>query len=143
MSLPISPQPTVMPRGMFRLQTHAVVGVAWVMTLLPPTLLQSVLHGLSHSHRPTNAHQARLMRAAVCAVSARCAGEGCLQRSIAAFMLCRMEGHSPEWKTGYQLEPFAAHAWIEVDGVPIDEPHRIRSYVPVLTVAQPGEASNK
>jgi len=140
-SLPITAQPAVMPRGLFRVRAHAVVGIAWTMTLLPPALIESTLRRIAHPSRYTCSHDAQRIRAAVCAVSARCAGEGCLQRSIAAFMLCRLEGHSPGWKTGYQLEPFAAHAWIEVDGRPVDEPLRIRSYVPVLSVAQPGEVS--
>ncbi|MFJ4171322.1 lasso peptide biosynthesis B2 protein [Paenarthrobacter sp. NPDC089714] len=141
MSLPIVPQRAIMPRGLALLRTRAVVALAWPMTLLPPALLESAFRTVVHRSRPSSHAQARRIRAAVCAVSSRCAGEGCLQRSIAVFLLCRLEGHSPAWKTGYRLEPFTAHAWVEVDGEPVDEPSAISSYIPVLSVSQPGTAS--
>ncbi|MFJ4208920.1 lasso peptide biosynthesis B2 protein [Paenarthrobacter sp. NPDC089675] len=137
MSLPLAPQRAVKPQGMVLLRTRVVTSIAWTMTLMPPSLLQSFLQFVAHKTRPSTSSEARRIRAAVCAVSERCAGEGCLQRSIASFILCRLEGHSPSWKTGYRLEPFAAHAWIEVDGVPIDEPPSVGSFVPVLSVQQP------
>ncbi|MFF1828430.1 lasso peptide biosynthesis B2 protein [Paenarthrobacter sp. NPDC058040] len=140
MSLPIAPQPAVRSQGLSLIRTKVIVALAWPMTLLPPALLQAIFRTIAHPKRATEYGQARRIRAAVCAVSSRCAGEGCLQRSIAAFLLCRAEGHSPGWKTGYRLEPFTAHAWIEVDGEPVDEPLVIRSYIPVLSVGQPAAA---
>lgn len=137
MSMPIAQQPATAPHGTARIWTRPMVGLALMLTLLPPSTLQRCLRTLKGNARATTAPQAQRIRATTCSVSARCAGEGCLQRSIAVYLICRLEGHAPGWKTGYQLEPFAAHAWVEVDGNPIDEPAAIRSYTTVLAVDQP------
>lgn len=137
MSMPIAPQPATAPRGTARVWARPIVGLALLLTLLPPSTLQRCLRALKGNARATTTQQAHRIRAATCSVSARCAGEGCLQRSIAVYLICRIEGHVPGWKTGYQIEPFAAHAWVEVDGIPIDEPAAISSYTTVLAVDQP------
>ncbi|MFD0382133.1 lasso peptide biosynthesis B2 protein [Streptomyces stramineus] len=69
-------------------------------------------------------------------------GEGCLQRSVATALLCRMRGVWPDWCTGVRTAPFRAHAWVEVDGRPIGEPHQDDYYrrlmvVPGLPVERP------
>lgn len=74
--------------------------------------------------RPSTREQAEAVRAEVCGVSERCAGEGCLQRSIATVLLCRLDGHAPNWCSGYRTGPFVAHAWVEADGMPVSEPLR-------------------
>lgn len=74
-------------------------------------------------------------RRAVCAVSIRCAGNHCLQRSAAVVILARLNGFAPVWCTGFRTEPFLAHAWVEVNGVPIGEPPTIASYSKVLSTA--------
>ncbi|MFD0475475.1 lasso peptide biosynthesis B2 protein [Nonomuraea thailandensis] len=71
---------------------------------------------------PATAAQAKAARDAVIAVSLSCAGQGCLPRSIAAALLCRLRGTWPTWCTGVRVHPFAAHAWIEAGGRPVDEP---------------------
>jgi hypothetical protein len=68
------------------------------------------------------------------AVSVLCAGEGCLQRSLATALLCRLRGTWPTWCTGVRTMPFSAHAWVEADGEPVDEPHPAGHYRPVITV---------
>ncbi|MCZ0991656.1 lasso peptide biosynthesis B2 protein [Streptomyces diastatochromogenes] len=90
----------------------------------------------SGAGRPATTSQALAAREAVVALSARCAGEGCLQRSVATALLCRMRGSG---RTGARVRtaPFRAHAWVEVDGLPVGEPHRPGAYhrmmvVPVL-----------
>ncbi|MGH3821226.1 MAG: lasso peptide biosynthesis B2 protein [Pseudonocardiaceae bacterium] len=74
-------------------------------------------------------------RQAVVAVSVRCAGHGCLPRSIATALLCRAHGAWPTWHTGVRTLPFAAHAWIEAEGRPVDEPHTTTQMRPLITVA--------
>ncbi len=60
-------------------------------------------------------------RGLVVAVSTLCAGDGCLPRSIATALLARSYGYGVTWCTGVQDRPFAAHAWVEVDGRPVGE----------------------
>ncbi len=46
----------------------------------------------------------------------------CLEQSLALFLLLRRRGVPAELRIGVQPFPFAAHAWVEHDGRPINEP---------------------
>ncbi|MFF2927839.1 lasso peptide biosynthesis B2 protein [Streptomyces celluloflavus] len=111
------------------------VAIALPLAKLPPRYLRAILEVLRVGARPGTAAQASAARAAVVAVSLHCAVHNCLQRSIAAAVLCRFRGVWPTWQTGVRTTPFAAHAWIEADGQVIDEPYPDGYYRPLLTVA--------
>lgn len=113
------------------------VGIARLLAMLPPARLQRVLQALSVGARPGTYDQALRARRAAVGVSARCAGLGCLQRSVAVVIMCRMRGRWPDWCTGFRTQPFAAHAWVEVDGMPVDEPGDLGPFKTVLAVRRP------
>lgn len=46
----------------------------------------------------------------------------CLEQSIALYILLRRRGARAELKLGVRPRPFYAHAWVELDGQPINEP---------------------
>jgi len=110
------------------------VGVARLLAGTRPARIRAVLEFARRGAKPATAAQALDARNAVVSVSLRCAGQGCLQRSIAAALLCRARGTWPTWSTGVRTNPFAAHAWIEADGFPVGEPHPPGRYRPLLTV---------
>lgn len=56
------------------------------------------------------------------------------QRSLAVALFCRIHGVWPTWCTGVRTAPFRAHAWIEVDGVPMGESFGPGYYTRVMTV---------
>ena len=45
----------------------------------------------------------------------------CLQRSAATAMILRRNGWSAEMVIGAQVLPFQAHAWVEVDGIVVND----------------------
>lgn len=45
----------------------------------------------------------------------------CLEQSLALYILLRRRGVSAELRLGVQPRPFYAHAWVEVDGQPVNE----------------------
>jgi hypothetical protein len=110
------------------------VGAARLLLLLPPSRLARVLRLLRRGAGPATTGQALAARQAAVAVSARCAGLGCLQRSVAAALMCRAQGTWADWCTGFRTRPFAAHAWLEVDGVPVGEPEGLAVFQSVITV---------
>lgn len=116
------------------------VGVARLLATLRPRRLRRVLELARRGARPATRQQAEAARRAVVAVSLRCAGRGCLQRSIAAALYCRAHGTWPTWCTGVRTNPFAAHAWIQVDGQPIDEPHPAGHYWILLAIPPPSSS---
>lgn len=55
----------------------------------------------------------------------------CLEQSIALFVLLRQRGAPARLRLGVRPLPFLAHAWVEVDGVPVNEqPDAIAQLVP-------------
>ncbi|MFI0264683.1 lasso peptide biosynthesis B2 protein [Streptomyces sp. NPDC017056] len=96
--------------------------VARTLANRPPAKIRSVLVRLRGNARPSTYEEAARARAEVVTVSTFCAGEGCLPRAIATALLCRARGSWPTWCSGVRVMPFLAHAWVEVDGEPVDEP---------------------
>ncbi|MGB3442137.1 MAG: lasso peptide biosynthesis B2 protein [Actinophytocola sp.] len=132
--MPVVAEETVRLSWYRALAARAAVGVARLLILLPPRRLRLVLTALSRGSRPATAAQALRARQAVVSVSARCAGQGCLQRSVAAVLLARLSGRWPDWCTGIRTAPFRAHAWLEVAGDPVGEPPDTALYRATMTV---------
>lgn len=120
-----------------RAAAMTAVLVAKVVSLLPPHSLKGLLGRLARSARPASYDEAAAARDAVNTVSLACrAREGCLPRSIATAVLCRMHGTWPSWRTGVRrLPPFEAHAWVEADGRMVAEPYPPDYFVPLITVS--------
>lgn len=55
----------------------------------------------------------------------------CLERSLALYYYLRRAGVAVEFRLGVQQIPFAAHAWVECGGDPInDVPEHVRWFTP-------------
>ncbi|MDJ1134871.1 lasso peptide biosynthesis B2 protein [Streptomyces iconiensis] len=134
MSMPIVPETAARPPLGRRLAARFAVGLAAVCVRLSPLRLAQVLRVLSRGARPADRRRALEARQAVVHVSVRCAGQGCLQRSVATVLLCRLTGTWPDWCTGARTQPFRAHAWVEAGGVPVGEPDDTPLYQVTLSV---------
>ncbi len=54
----------------------------------------------------------------------------CLEQSLTLYYLLRREGIAVKYRQGVQITPFAAHAWIEYHGTPVnDVPEHVREYI--------------
>lgn len=106
-----------------RMVTRLAVGLARLLATRSPREIRTVLRLLRRGSRPATVEQARAVRDSVVTVSLACAGrEGCLPRSLATVLLCRLDGCWPTWCVGARrLEPFGAHAWVEAEGVAVGE----------------------
>lgn len=122
MSSPVLPQPSTKPATwQSQLRTRSCVAAAFALSQINPLWLGRVMTAVvRNGNRPT-AELVEHHRRMVVAVSMYCAGEGCLPRSIATALLSRSYGYGITWCTGAQDRPFAAHAWVELDGEPIGE----------------------
>ncbi|WP_367123376.1 lasso peptide biosynthesis B2 protein [Streptomyces phytohabitans] len=123
-----------------RLSARCAVGAAHVLAKLPPRRLRRVLRAASRGARPATAARTLEARTSVVAVSAWCAGQGCLERSVATALLCRLRGVWPDWCTGVRTRPFRAHAWVEAEGRPIGEPDDTGLFRAVMSVRHPASA---
>jgi hypothetical protein len=114
------PRAVPLPR---RILTYLAVGAARLLATRSPRRIRTVLGRLRRGAVPATFEQAKAARDAVVAVSLHCAArEGCLARSLATVLLCRLGGQWPTWCVGARrLPPFAAHAWVEADGIMVGE----------------------
>jgi hypothetical protein len=106
-----------------RVLVRVVVGAARLLATQSPRRIRRVLGFLRRGAEPATVDQVRAARDAVTAVSLTCAArEGCVPRSLATILLCRLRGRWASWSVGARrIPPFGAHAWVEVDGVPVGE----------------------
>ncbi|MFF7116914.1 lasso peptide biosynthesis B2 protein [Streptomyces albogriseolus] len=106
-----------------RLVTRLAVASAHLLARQPPARIRTVLLRLRPGARPATLAEAARARETVLAVSLAAGGQqGCLPRSLATVLLCRLHGQWPTWCVGVRTQPpFAAHAWVEADGVLVGE----------------------
>lgn len=106
-----------------RMLVLLAVGAARLLATRPPRRIRRVLGWLQRGTRPATYDEAKSARDAVMAVSLTCAGrDGCLPRSLATALHCRLRGRWPTWCVGVRrIPPFGAHAWVEAGGLPVGE----------------------
>jgi hypothetical protein len=99
------------------------IGAAHLLATQPPGRIRAVLDRLRRGAKPATFEEAKAAHDTVVAVSLTCAArEGCLPRSLATVLLCRLRGRWPTWCVGSRrLPPFGAHAWVEAGGVMVGE----------------------
>lgn len=102
----------------------------------PRSTFATFLRALHHGSREADRHRTERAFAVVTTLSLRCAsGHGCLRRSLAVILLCRLSGMRATWRVGFRSPPPQAHAWVEAGGQPVCEivdPRTI--YTPMITV---------
>jgi hypothetical protein len=106
-----------------RVLVRVVVAAARLLATQSPRRSRRVLGFLRRGAKPATVEQVQAARDAVTAVSLTCAArEGCVPRSLATILLCRLRGRWASWSVGARrIPPFGAHAWVEVGGVPVGE----------------------
>jgi len=133
-AVPYRPDSVPLPR---RVLAYAVIAVARVLATRSPRQVKAVLGRLRGSAKPATYAEAKAARDTIVAVSMLCAApEGCLPRSLATVLLCRLRGRWPTWCVGVRrLPPFGAHAWVEADGVLVDEGYPPDYFRPLFRVS--------
>ncbi|WP_241834894.1 lasso peptide biosynthesis B2 protein [Pseudofrankia asymbiotica] len=137
MTTPMSPRrrppAPLLPR---RLRAYLAVAAARALATQPPARIRAVLATTSRGAEAASRQRAQTARDDVTAVSMVCRGSrGCVPRSVATALLCRMSGTWPTWCVGVRtVAPFAAHAWVEAEGLMVGEDVPAGCFRPLLTV---------
>ena len=134
MSSPIAMEPRVRLSMSKKMYAKLIVLFAYLITLMKPQQIQRILFLFSRHCDKATYIEASEWRTAVNTVSPRCAGNGCLLRSVSVMLWGITKRKTPEWVSGIRVRPFVAHAWVEVEHVPVDEPEDIQTYQEVLSV---------
>ncbi|MCX5203997.1 lasso peptide biosynthesis B2 protein [Streptomyces sp. NBC_00237] len=131
-----------MPRrgaGPGGLRLRAAVAAALLLAKLKPGRLRQVLTLLSRGARPATYDQTLETYERVVATSRKCAGwYGCLPRSIAISLVCRMSGTFPDWHAGVRnAPPFQPHAWVSAESRTVGE-QNVTDFRPLMKVTPGG-----
>ena len=108
--------------------------VSFFLIKLPPKKLSEVIEKLSKNTRMALPKEVESWRTSINSINVRCAGNGCLQRSVAVMLRGIIARRTPDWVSGFQVSPFIAHAWVEVDGIPIGEEMDLSNFQKILFV---------
>lgn len=114
---------------------RTAIALALLLAKLKPGRLRKLLTRLSAGARPASYDQTLETYDRVVATSRKCAGwYGCLPRSIAIALVCRMSGTWPDWHAGVRnAPPFQPHAWVAADGRTVGE-QNVDDFRPLLKV---------
>ena len=58
----------------------------------------------------------------------------CLEISLTVTWLAALRGRAVVWCHGVQIHPYTFHAWVEADGVPVDEPATTSTFLRTMTI---------
>ena len=108
--------------------------VSFFLIKLPPKKLSEVIEKLSKNTRKALPKEVESWRTSINSINVRCAGNVCLQRSVAVMLRGIIARRTPDWVSGFQVSPFIAHAWVEVDGIPIGEEMDLSNFQKILFV---------
>lgn len=144
MDLPLFPeQPEQVSSGARWLARLAIL-LSAPLNWLPPSMIEKILSRLTRRYPSASREEVQVIRDAVCTVSKRCRSlEGCLRRSLAVVVATWLKRRSVSWCTGYAPEPFRAHAWVELNGIPVGEPDEISLYSKVISVSNDSEEKSQ
>ncbi|WP_432024158.1 lasso peptide biosynthesis B2 protein [Streptomyces parvus] len=120
--------------GGIRLRT--AIAAAFVLARLKPGRLRRVLARCARGARPAPYAETLEVLEAVTATSRRCASRyGCLPRSVAVALACRMSGVWPDWCAGvWATPPFSPHAWVLAEGRTVGEQAEAADLRPLMVV---------
>src|SRR5690242_16356381 len=105
MSAPILAQPRLRLGLRDAALARLAAGLGLLLSRLPPHLICRILTVVVKGAAAADPMRVSYWRTAVNSVSSRCAGNGCLQRSVAVVLLARVFGQAPTWRTGVRLDP--------------------------------------
>jgi hypothetical protein len=58
----------------------------------------------------------------------------CLLRTSLAYLFLCWYGYKCEFVIGVEIDPFASHAWLEIDSIPLHEYNPVYSYEQILKI---------
>ncbi len=119
----------------FRLKLTAFIAVivSAPLLLFSPEKIEKILTDITRNKPIASLKESENARGAVCFVSKKCRNQDrCLKRSIAVTVLLALKGKRVSWCSGYCMDPFRAHAWVEVHERPVGEPREVADFVKVI-----------
>ena len=142
MTIHLFPEQSAQTSFRDRMRARAAVLMSNRLAKSKPERIERVIGRWAAKYPVTDIESARKDRAAVCFVSGRARSqEGCLLRSISVARAAKLRRRSITWCSGFAVEPFRGHAWVEVGGVPVTEFAELREYTKSIEVRANGDTA--
>ena len=143
MTIHLFPEQSAQTSFRDRMRARAAVLMSNRLAKSKPERIERVIGRWAAKYPVTDIESARKDRAAVCFVSGRARSqEGCLLRSISVARAAKLRRRSITWCSGFAVEPFRGHAWVEVGGVPIMENEELKEYTKSVEVRAKGDVES-
>jgi len=143
MTIHLFPEQSAQTSFRDRMRARAAVLMSNRLAKSKPERIERVIGRWAAKYPVTDIESAYKDRAAVCSVSGRARSrQGCLLRSISVARAAKLRRRSITWCSGFAVEPFRGHAWVEVGGVPIMENEELREYTKSVEVRAKGDVES-
>lgn len=114
-------------------QTILALILSYPLNFLSPSTIEKILSKISHKSHKISIESGLQARIQICSVSKKARNyDGCIKRSLGVYTLLWLQGKHCNWCTGYMMDPFRSHAWIEIDNEPIGELPEVAYYKKVI-----------
>ncbi|WP_454860785.1 lasso peptide biosynthesis B2 protein [Promicromonospora soli] len=125
-----------MPRARSAVACVLLVLVIATLRLLPFRVALAATRHLNGRAREvaTSDEALAVVRAARLAAAWWPGRAACLEISLTATWLAALRGRALGWCHGVQVHPYTFHAWVEADGVPVDEPATTSLFLRTMTI---------
>ena len=142
MTIHLFPEQSAQTSFRDRMRARAAVLMSNRLAKSKPERIERVIGRWAAKYPVTDIESARKDRAAVCFVSGRARSqEGCLLRSISVARAAKLRRRSITWCSGFAVEPFRGHAWVEVGGTPVTEFAELREYTKSIEIRANGDTA--
>ena len=142
MTIQLFPEQSAQTSFRDRMRARAAVLMSNRLAKSKPERIERVIGRWAAKYPVTDIESARKDRAAVCFVSGRARSqEGCLLRSISVARAAKLRRRSITWCSGFAVEPFRGHAWVEVGGTPVTEFAELREYTKSIEIRANGDTA--
>ena len=142
MTIHLFPEQSAQTSFRDRMRARAAVLMSNRLAKSKPERIERVIGRWAAKYPVTDIESAYKDRAAVCSVSGRARSrQGCLLRSISVARAAKLRRRSITWCSGFAVEPFRGHAWVEVGGTPVTEFAELREYTKSIEIRANGDTA--
>lgn len=121
-----------LPISKYCLAISAMI-LSYPLNFLSPNIIEKILNIISHDKSNSSFESGLQARIMICSISPKAKNyDGCIKRSLGMYMILWLQGKHCSWCTGYIMDPFRSHAWIEINSKPVGEPSDISHYKKVI-----------
>lgn len=116
-----------------RLLARIALVLSFPLTKMAPSKIEFLINHFGKEKGYATEKEIELARDAMCTVSRKCRNQdGYVKRSLGVIFFLLLLNKRASWCTGFAMDPFRSHAWVELSGNPIKELEEVIRYEKVV-----------